>query len=231
MSETVRNRRVYVLEKLEKNKAEDLAEKAITDQSLLLEVFDGISSSNPKLKFKSAKILTLISRKSPQKLYPKIDFFINLLGSENKILKWNAIDIIANLVPVDVNKRFDKIFGKFYGLLQEGSLITAAHVVDNSGKIANAKPNLETKITNELLKVETIQLPTKECRNILAGKTILSFYQYYEQAQNKKEIVSFVKRQLSNSRRATRTKAERFLKKIFQLSKYSSTLEKHNMIC
>jgi len=213
MSETVRNKRVGALEKLENSEAEDLAEKAIRDPSLLLEIFDGISSSNPKLKFKSAKILTFISKKDPQTLYPKIDFFINLLDSENNILKWNAIDIIANLVSVDVDKRFDKIFGKFYGLLQEGSLITAAHVVDNSGKIAVAKPNLESKITNELLKVEKIQLPTEECRNILAGKTILSFYQYYEQAQNKGEIISFVKRQLSSSRRATRAKAERFLKK------------------
>lgn len=54
-------------------------------------------SSNPKVKFKSAKILTLVSRNDPKKLYPKIDFFIDLMDSENSILKWNAIDVIANL--------------------------------------------------------------------------------------------------------------------------------------
>ena len=79
------------MEELAKNKPEDLAREAIRDSNLLLEVFKGISLSSPKAKFKSAKILTLISETSPQKLYPKIDFFIDLLDSGNQILKLNAI--------------------------------------------------------------------------------------------------------------------------------------------
>jgi len=157
--------------------------------------------------------LSLISKKNPQKLYSKIDFFIDLLDSENNILKWNAIDVIANLASVDIDKRFEKIFEKFYGFLQEGSLITAGHVVGNSWKIVNVKPDLESRITDELLKVEKIKLPTEECRNILLGHTILSFDQYFDKIQNKHEVVSFVKRQLNNSRNATKTKAEKFLKK------------------
>lgn len=205
--------RSNVLEKLYKNNAEELAEEAIKNPSLLSEIFSGISSSVPKLRFKSAKILTIISKKDPQKLYSKIDFFIDLLDSKNNILKWNAIDVIANLVSVDVDKRFEKIFEKFYGLLQEGSLITAGHVVGNSGKIVNVKPDLESRITDELLKVEKIKLPTEECRNILLGKTIISFDQYFDKIQNKYEVVAFVKRQLNNSRNATKAKAEKFLKK------------------
>jgi hypothetical protein len=201
------------LQELVKDKPEDLAEKATRDSSLLSGIFDLVSSTDSKLKFKSAKILVLISKKDPGKLYPKMGFFINLLDSENSILKWNAIGVIANLALVDVDKRFDKIFGKFYGFLQEGSLITAGHVVGNSGKIANAKPDLESKITNELLKVEKIRLPTEECRNILLGHAILSFDQYFDRIQNKDEVISFVRRQLKNSRNATRAKAERFLKK------------------
>jgi len=206
-------KRSNVLEKLDKNTAEDLAEEAIKNPSLFSELFNGISSSNPKLKFKSAKILTIISKMYPQKLYSKIDFFIDLLDSENNILKWNAIDVIANIASVDVDKRFENVFEKFYGLLQEGSLITAGHVVGNSGKIVNAKPDLESRITDELLKVEKIKLPTEECRNILLGHTILSFDQYFDKIQNKHEVISLVKRQLNNSRNATKTKAEKFLKK------------------
>jgi len=114
---------------------------------------------------------------------------------------------------VDVNKRFEKIFDKFYGLLEEGSLITAAHVISNSWKIVNAKPMLESKITKELLKVEKIQLPTEECRNILFGYTIRSFDQYFEKIQNKNEVIDFARRQLNNSRNATKAKADKFLKK------------------
>lgn len=201
------------MEEIVENKPEDLAERASTDSELLLEVFSGVSSSSSKLRFKSAKILNIISNRDPQKLYPKMHFFIDFLESENSILKWNAIDVIANLAVIDVNKEFEKIFQRFYGLLQEGSLITSAHVVSNSWKIAKAKPDLESRITDELLKVERIKLPTEECRNILSGHAILSFDKYFDKIQKKADVVSFVKRELNSTRNATRAKAEKFLKK------------------
>ena len=123
------------------------------------------------------------------------------------------MDTLANLAIVDSKNKFDKIFKKFYGFLYEGSLVTASHVVDNSGKIAGAKPNLQSKITNELLKIEKVPLPTEECKNILLGKTIVAFDMYFDKIQNKKEVISFVKRQLTNSRNATKVKAEKFLSK------------------
>ena len=194
-------------------KAEDLAKRIIKNPDLLSEVYDGISSGKARIKFKSAKILRIISDKNPKMLYPKMDFFISLLDSENKIIKWNSMDVIANLTFVDSKNKFDKIFEKYYGFLYEGSLITAGHVVDNSGKIANAKPNLQSKITSELLKVEKIPLPTEECRNILLGKVILSFSQYIDQVKDKEKMISLAKEQINNTRNATRKKAEKFLKK------------------
>ena len=177
-------------------------------------LLDGISSENLRIKFRSTKIMRIISEKEPKLLYPKMDFFINLLDSENNIIKWNAMDIIANLATVDYADKFDKIFKKYYGLLHEGRLVTAAHVVDNSWKIAKAKPNLQSKITNELLRVEKVPLPTEECRNIIIGKTILSLGNYFGQIENKDAVISFVKKQLNNPRNATRAKAQKFLKKI-----------------
>lgn len=194
-------------------KAEDLAERIMKNPSFLPEILKGISSENARIKFKSAKILRIISEKNPEMLYPKMDFFVDLLDSENNIVKWNAMDVIANLTFVDSKNMFDKIFEKYYGFLYEGSLITAGHVVDNSGKIANAKPNLQSRITGELLKVEEIPLPTEECRNILLGKVVLSFGQYVDQVENKEEMISLVKRQLNNTRNATKKKAEKFLKR------------------
>lgn len=201
------------LAELAKNKPEDLAERARRDSVLLATVFGGISSSDPKLRFKSAKILNLMSQKEPRKLCPKTDFFINLLDSDNSILKWNAIDIMANLASVDVEGRFEEIFGKFYKLLQEGSLITAGHIVANSWKIVDAKPHLENRITEQLLKIENTKLPTEECINILIGHAILCFDKYFDRIQDKDEVITFVKRQMNNSRNATKTKAEKFLKK------------------
>jgi hypothetical protein len=197
-------------------KAEDIAGTVTENPSLLSEVLDGTSSTNPTIKFKAAKTLAIISRKSPRTLYPKMDFFINLLDSTNNILKWTAIDAVANLTTVDSENKFDAIFRKYYGFLADESMITVGHVIDNSGTIAKAKPHLTDKITGELLKTETIPVGphlTTECKNILFGKAILAFGAYFDQIEKKDDVITFVKKQLHNTRNATKAKAEKFLKK------------------
>ena len=203
-----------VFDLLENQKAEYVAEKAMDNPDLIKELFKGISSANSRIRFGSAKTLRIISEKNPRKLYPRMDFFVNLLDSKNTILKWIAIDIIANLTAVDTRNEFNRIFEKFYSCLYEGSLITAGHVVDNSGKIALAKPELQSKITEQLMKAEEVPVPTSECRNILIGKAINAFNIYFNQIEDKDKVISFVKRQLNNSRNATKTKAEKFLMKL-----------------
>jgi hypothetical protein len=203
-------------------KAEDIAEKALQNPNLIQELVDGISSSSPRIRFGSAKILRIISEKNPQMLYSKMDFFINLLDSDNTILKWNAMDIIANLATVDANKKFDSLlFKKYCSFLREGNLITAAHVVENLAKIAKAKPQFQEEITEKLLEVEEISLPTEECRNILIGKTINAFNDYYHKIRDKEKVILFTRRHLKNSRNATRTKAARFLRKLEKTGKIS----------
>lgn len=218
------------IEKMEKNNIlnaiakketenEEVAEKTMKNPELLPELLAGINSTNPRIRFESAKVLRIISRRKPEMLYSRMEFFVNLLDSENNILKWNAMDIIANLAKVDSRDEINRLFKKFFGYLYEGSLITAGYVIDNSGKIALSKPELQDEITKELLKVEEIPLPTEECRNILLGKTIIAFQVYFDRIKNRQKVVSFVKRQLNNSRNATKAKAERFLVKLEKRSR------------
>ena len=203
-----------VLSAVEKKgtKTDDVAGKVLENPELLPELLTGIYSTNARIRFGSAKVLRIISKRNPEMLYSRMGFFVDLLDSENNILKWIAMDVIANLASIDSHNEFNRLFEKFYGYLYEGSLITAGHVVDNSGKIALSKPELQDEITRELLKVEEFPLPTEECRNILIGKTINAFQVYYDKIKDKDEVISFVKRQLNNSRNAT--KAEKFLKKL-----------------
>jgi hypothetical protein len=191
-----------------------LARLVDDDKSLLPVIMEGMSSREANVKYKCIKILTVISEKNPGVLYSHFDLFDQLLDSDNNILKWNAIDIIANLTAVDFDNKFEAIYNRYYGLINEGSLITAAHVVESSGTIVNAKPALRERITGELLKTETISLPTEECRNIVKGKAIETFGRYFSQVENKEIVVTFVRNQLTNSRNATKKKAEIFLKKV-----------------
>ncbi|NWG11171.1 hypothetical protein HXY33_05415 [Candidatus Bathyarchaeota archaeon] len=123
------------------------------------------------------------------------------------------MDIIANLTTADLDNKFDSLlFRKCCGFLHEGNLITAAHVVENLGKIAQVKPQFQEEITKQLLLVETVPLPTEECRNILVDKTINAFNSYCNKITDKERVTTFVKRHLHNSRNATKVKAEKFLK-------------------
>ena len=77
--------------------------------------------------------------------------------------------------------------------------------------IAGAKPELQEQIVDKLLTVESVPLPTQECRNILRGKAIVEFAKFFDQISHKEVVLKFVTDQLGNTRNATRKKAEVFL--------------------
>jgi len=206
--------RKTILERLacKEIKPDDLAAEVIADPKLLNDIFRGILSDKAGVRLGCAKIARIASEKDPKNVYKKMDFFIELLDSDNNIIKWNAMDVIGNLAMVDTQGRFERIFNKYYEMLNDESMITAGHVIDNSWKIALAKPHLAQKITSQLLSINKTH-HSRECRNILAGKAIVAFDNYFDEIEDKKAVISFVKRQRKNTRPAARKKAEKFLKK------------------
>jgi hypothetical protein len=197
----------------ESDNSESISMNVIKGKIPLSDIFEGLNSKTARVKYKCAKILRYISQKKPEMLYPRFDYFVSLLDTQNQILKWNAIDIIANLNCVDSDRRFEKVFLKFYNKLKEGSLITSGHIIESSANIIKARPELKGKITEILLQQDDLPLPTEECRSIIGGKTIKLLSDCYDQIDNKKEIVDFVIKQLQSQRPATRKKAGVFLKK------------------
>lgn len=196
------------LEKREDN-SEQIAAGIITGKIAMGDIFEGVDSKIARVKFRSAKILRYLSENKPEMLYPYFNFFVRLMETDNKILKWNAMNIIANLSSIDSNLLFEEIFDKFYNMLNEGNLITSSHIVEKSANIINAKPDLKGPIIKLLLQVETIPLPTEECRSIICGKTIEVLSSSYDQIANKKRVFDFVSKQLRSQRSATRKKPNR----------------------
>jgi len=199
--------------------ADDLANRVKVDLDLLPAILDGVSSKNPRIRYGCAKVLKILSEEQPEQLYPAWDFFVNLLQCDRQILKCNAIIILVNLASVDSENRFETIFEAYYEHMTDGSLVTVANVVGNSGKIAKAKPQLTERITCKLLRVEDLSPTshlTTECKNILAGKVILAFSEFFDQLTRKDDVISFVRRQLNNPRNATRDKAAKFLQRFYR---------------
>jgi hypothetical protein len=205
---------------------ENLADKSITKEQLLNKVkqdyglipalLSGISSPKPAVRYGCGKVLMDLSEENPDRLYPHMDFFLDLLESKYRILTWNAIIIIANLTKVDTERKFEANFEKYYRLLNNEYMVTVANVVGCSGKIALAKPHLTTQIVEKLLTVETLPTTTHlstECKRVIAEHAIRTFDQFFPQIEQKKKVVAFVKKYLKSSRKTLREESENFLKK------------------
>jgi hypothetical protein len=206
--------------------SQSLMDKTVTKEGLLTRVkqdfslipllLKGVGHPKAAVRYGCSKVLMDLSEEHPEKLYPNFDFFVSLLDSKYRILTWTALAIIANLTRVDADRKFDTVFDKYYSFLDDDYMVTVANVVGNSGKIAQAKPYLIPKITDELLKVQDISTTphlTEECRRVIAQHAIKTLDLFFDRIDHKERVISFVKLHLDSPRKKLRTAAENFLEK------------------
>jgi hypothetical protein len=189
------------------------AKIAQKDKKMLSELLDALTSKEETYRYNCHKVLMVISQEKPALLYPEWDRLEELLKSDHTYWKMSALMIMANLTEVDSEKRFEKIFDRYYSLLDDRSMVVAVYVARFSGKIAKAKPNLESKITRKLLKID--ETHHNEGRKALIKSGVIeAFSEYYDSAKNKKKIVEFAKQQLESESPKTRKLAKEFLENL-----------------
>lgn len=198
--------------------AAKIAGYVIKQPECIGELVEGLKAPKGTLRYGYEKVLRLVSEKRPELVYPYFNVYAEMLNNANSFLKWGAILTIANLACVDSQKKFDRIFRKYYSPVIGPVMVTAANIIGGSAKIALARPELTGRITNEILKVEKAKFeihgsPSPECRNVVLGHAIDVFDQFFEQINDKAAVAKFVKRQLKNTRKSVAKKAEKFLKK------------------
>lgn len=191
---------------------ENLAKKALGDEELLSELLRGIISKEDQVRHNSFRSLLIISEEHPEVLYPHWDYFSSLLSSENSYHRYIAIYMIANLTRVDTEDQFERISNEYLNLLNDRSVMVAGHLARNLGKIAKAKPHLQTKITKMLLDIDKTY-PRPERRDLMKGSVIEALSEYFEEVKDKKKTIEFVKEQLNCESPKTRKVAREFLKK------------------
>lgn len=183
-----------------------MLEKVFVDDLKLLE------SKDPKVKYSFAKALLETAKSNPENLYHITEHFSILLHSKNNILKWNAIDIIANLSSIDFENKIDSQIPYIIDLLHTGQLITVNHAILGLGQIAANKPEIEELIYNELILVKDDKFETEECRAIAMGKVIQTVEQFFNGFYRDNKFREFLTNCLSSERSATRKKAENFIR-------------------
>ena len=210
-----------IIEQIKSKKdIDELVNQVIKNPKLIEVLISIIDSEKGSIKFGCEKIVRLVSERKPELIYPYFDFLVKLLDSENNFLKWGAIITISNLSSVDSKNQFEKIFNKYYSPVTGPMMVTAANIVGNSWKIAQAKPKLIDRILDEILKIEKAKYGHKgelspECNNVVCGYAIDFFEKFFEKVKNQKKIIAFVKRQLNNTRPSVKKRAEKFMKKWF----------------
>jgi hypothetical protein len=190
---------------------EAIARQGLEDDGFLSELLEAATSKDDAIRSKSFKALLLLSQEHPERLYPRWDHFVDLLGRDNNYLRYQAVYIIANLTRIDTEDRFEAAFGAYYDLLDGKSVMTAAHAAGNSGKIARAKPHLRARITDELLGMDGTHHPPGR-KELIKGYAIEALGEYFEGAEDKERIRAFVERQLHSESPRTVKAAKQFLK-------------------
>lgn len=190
-----------------------LAKQVEGEPELLLAVIDALGSVTPRIRFAASKLLRLVSERSPEALYPHFDCFVRLLEDKNSILKWNAMLTLGNLAVADHEKQFDAMLGVYLAPISRKNLIDAANTIRGAAAIARAKPYLADEIARAILAVEEARYATRECRNVAIGHAISALDEFFPSLLNRHVVLSFVRRQKKNPRRATSNKARKFLAK------------------
>lgn len=189
-----------------------IAEQAITDKNLLKGLVDGLKVKNENYRYNCSKVLHIISKNHGELLYPYWDALAEMLKSVNSLHKMCVIHLIADMIPVDKDNRFDSIFNTYFSLLDDKSVAVAYYIAEASGKIINARPELDAKITNLLLDIDKTHHPAGRKELVKAG-IIASFDTYFENYAGKSAILDFVSAQTNSESNKTKKAAKAFLKK------------------
>jgi hypothetical protein len=197
-----------------KNSSMDrLVTDVISHPDLVAHIIEATASDRATVRFAAVKLLLLLSERAPVVVYPQVDALIELLGVDNKIFKWCAIQALGHLASVDSRRAIDRVIADYLKPILGPDLVTAANTIGGATRIARAKPRLRSRITKAILDVERGRYRTSECRNVAIGRAIDALDELYEGSRQKQAIESLVKRQLRNRRAPTRKKAAKFARK------------------
>jgi hypothetical protein len=175
-------------------------------------VVGGLHSDTATVRFNSSKVLLALARISPTTLRPWIGSIVNLLNSENKILKSAAIRTLGHLATVDSAGRITRAMDRILEPIPGPDLVLACNAIEGAAGIARAKPKQRARIVEAILSVNRGRYRTPECRNIAIGKAIDALDGVSVGPAQREGVDGFVRRQRKNPRKSTRARAERFLR-------------------
>lgn len=171
-----------------------------------------LDSANPRIRYRAVKALRVHSEKKPGEIYPYLDRFLALAEGDITFLRWGSQRILGNLAGSDSSRRLDAVLDRLLAPITGHEMIGAANAIGAAAQIARAKPQLADRIARAVMKVSRARYATPECRNIAIGHALRGLDTFFPFVRDRGPVLAFARKQLANSRQATRRHAERFLK-------------------
>jgi len=159
-------------------------------------------------RFAAGKAIAATAAKDPARVYPHFDAIAALLRSDSKIVRWNALQIIALLSSADVEHKLDAVLETYLGFIRSGNLISAANAIGGARRIGCARPDLLDRIIPAILGVEKAAYETSECRNVAIQQALAAFLELGPEVCRRPPVAKFILRQRTNPRPAAAKKAE-----------------------
>ncbi len=193
--------------------AEQLTKRVIKAPSLIPVVVDGLDQVRADVKYTCGKVLRSVVDEEPKLLYPYFDLFTSMLDGSNKIMRWEAIYLIAGLVAVDEEEKISEVWAAYFRPIEGPEMITAANIVNGAARIGIARRELLEPAIKEILRVRRGKYETEECYRVVAGAALKAFEKLYKIAKDKEPLVDFAELHARSSRIPTRNAARRLLEK------------------
>ena len=193
-------------------RAEKIVKNVLKEKSYLSNIMQGVIAKDDSERYPNAIAVEILSEKDPEILYPQWDFFADLLKSNNAFHRSIAVSTISNLTLIDSDEKFETLFDEYFRLLDDKSVIVTRKLAIHVWKIFKAKPSLRIKIKNKLLSIDDTH-HTASRKDLVKGDIIESLSEFFVDIEDKKEIIKFVRNQLSSSSPSTVKKATNFLSK------------------
>lgn len=191
-----------------------IAEMALDDPQLLQELLNGVSPQSQKSARREncSQALMFMAETWPEVLLPHWDYFMQLFKSNNGSSKYVAIYVTSSLTKADQSGRFEGSFDDYFALLDDDSVMVASHAALNAGKIAQACPILQEKITWRLLGIDHSHHDPDHL-GLVKAYVIEALDLLYPVSTMQDEIIEFVKAQINSSCAKAAKLAKAFLKK------------------
>lgn len=190
-----------------------LARQAIDHLDVLQGLLDSLRPENTDLKARehAFKALLPLAEAQPDALLPHWSALAALLKSDKAFSKYPAVHLIAALVPADRQRCFDRSFSDYFALLDDEAVSVAAHVARLAGAIAQARPDLEPRITRRLLSLDKSHFGADR-RDLVKSYALEAFTAVFARSKQQTAMIAFARSMLkSKSPRAVKA-AKAFLK-------------------